>query len=110
MIWRKVLFGYQSRQIFIPNPQPAGDVCGRKMKKNNMAKKKIEREVYSFKKGEIIHLDEFIKVSGFVQLNDRTMPYQNKYISDSNYNPDLTDEYKVTKSFTVEVIVTLINP
>ena len=65
----------------------------------------IEKRTYKFKKGEIIHLDSFLEVTAFVQVEGRTKPHQNKYIADRNYFPEMSDEHKVLKDFVVEVVV-----
>lgn len=65
----------------------------------------IEKRKWKFKKGTIIHLDNFMEITAFVQVDGRTKPHQNKHIADRNYNPDMTDEHEVLKDFTVMIIV-----
>ena len=64
----------------------------------------LERKKFAFKKGQIIHLDNFMEVAAYVQVEGRTKPYQSPHIT-VKWDKDLTDEHKVLKDFTVEVVV-----
>lgn len=63
----------------------------------------IRREIRKFKKGQIVHLDEIIEISAFVQVRGFSEPYRNKYLK--QWDADTSDEYKIVKDFVVEIIV-----
>ncbi len=64
----------------------------------------LSKEKYTFKKGQIVHIDQIYGFMKFVVPHAE--PYKNKNIRPERFNPDMTDEYKMLKSITVEIVVT----
>jgi hypothetical protein len=61
----------------------------------------MAKQVYKFKKGQLIHLDDVYDIQAFV------LPYCTPYRNPDLYkwNPDTSDDYKVNADFTVTIIV-----
>jgi hypothetical protein len=63
----------------------------------------IEKQKYSFSKGEIVHLDSIYNILAFVLVEGLTKPHRSKGLT--QWDADTSEHHKVLKDFTVEVIV-----
>lgn len=69
-------------------------------------KKVIQKQKMSFKKGDIVHLDNFLDIAAFVQVQGRSEAYKSDDIRNKDWDADMADEYRILQNFTVEVKVT----
>jgi hypothetical protein len=69
-----------------------------------MAKPTITKEINTFYKGRVYHLDQFYNIQAFVMPH--SIPVKSKGVSEYNYNPDTSDNHKMLKTVKVEIKVT----
>lgn len=65
----------------------------------------ITERKWVFKKGEVVHLDDFYDIQAFVMKPGFSKPHRSNFVDEDRYDPDFTDEHKILKDFTVTVII-----
>lgn len=63
----------------------------------------IDKRIWKFKKGQIVHLDHLLEIGAFVIAEGRSRPYRSKHLT--YWNADTSDEHKILKDFVVEISV-----